>query len=468
VSATPRPAREPDNEIARLVLKDPNVVLNEFGDEDAYVMAVRGRLLVHPQSIHQDRLRSELEKIAKLVGSVDTTGGGEVKDAAAAPQPSEVQVWRLDDQEASPFEASRRLRDIGGHVQVKRTDGSTHEAPSVSPDHVALVSHGPGAGCPAGPPRAAHQPPNPFIDQWDEDDCHPTVAILDSGYIHVDPPHARLDERVTSVKGKWLDTSVDPAQWRLNPPDRITTDRHGRLICIVGHGTFIAGLVAHVSPQAEITVVGHRDAEEPIDKEYDEYRLWASEVSLANSMWRFRESQILQCGFAFPTLDDEPSLPFASAVQDVLEVNPDIAIVAPAGNERSNRRYWPAALPDVIGVAATKHDGRHPAWFSNWGSWLNCCAIGQDVRSTYIRWTGRVEDEDPTSIEHFEGWARWQGTSFAAPKISGAIARELTHHPEWTPRQAYDKLIAGETRVRVRDVSSNLWPGGTLPELVIH
>ena len=45
-------------------------------------------------------------------------------------------------------------------------------------------------------------------------------------------------------------------------------------------------------------------------------------------------------------------------------------------------------------LAATKHDGRFPAFFSNWGPWVDCCAIGADVRSTYIRWTGRVEDED--------------------------------------------------------------------------
>jgi hypothetical protein len=42
-------------------------------------------------------------------------------------------------------------------------------------------------------------------------------------------------------------------------------------------------------------------------------------------------------------------------------------------------------------------------------------------------------------------------------------------HPDWTPREAYDKLVAGETNVPVRPVTSELWPEGwTLPELVIH
>jgi subtilisin family serine protease len=479
VSATPnaRLGREPDNAVARLVLKDPNVVSNADEDDDAFVMAVRSHLLVHPEAtIHQDHLRSELEKVAKMVATVDAadgsrTKGADERDDAAAQQPQsrQVQVWRLDDPNKSTFEEARRLRDVGGAVQVARVDGGTDEVPSVTPNHVAIVSHGHGSGCPAGPPRAAHHPPNPFIEPYDDDDPHPHVAVLDTGYIYMDPPHGRLDERVTSVKGLWLDTSVDPAVWKPNPPDKITTDTDGRLIGIVGHGTFIAGLVAHVSPEAAITVVGHRDAELPVGRGENQYRLWASELSLANSLWRFREADVIQCGFAFPTLDDLASLPFTQTMQDVIGVNAEIAVVAPAGNEESTRRYWPAALADVIGVAATSHGGRFPARFSNWGPWCDCCAIGADVRSTYIRWTGRVEDEDPNEIEHFEGWARWQGTSFAAPKVSGAIARELALHPDWTPRGAYAKLVAGETSVIVRPVTSELWPEGwTLRELVIH
>lgn len=479
MSATPnaRLGREPDNAVARLVLKDPNVISNAHEDDDAYVMAIRSHLLVHPQAtIQRDQLQTELDQVAKLVATVDaadeggTTGCEERADAAAEPaQSRHIQVWRLDDPDKSPFEEARRLRDIGGMVQIARADGQHHEVPSVTPNHVAIVSTGRGSGCPAGPPRAAHHPPNPFIEPYDEDDPHPRVAVLDTGYIHMDPPHARLDERVTSVKGLWLDTSVDPAVWRPNPPDKITTDHQGRLIGIVGHGTFIAGLVAHVSPEAAITVIGHRDAEVPVGNGANQYRLWASEVSLTNSLWRYRDADVIQCGFAFPTLDDLMSMPFAHTMKDVIAVNPGVAVVAPAGNEESTRRYWPAALPDVIGVAATKHDGRDPARFSNWGPWCDCCAIGADVRSTYIRWTGRVEDEDPNEIEHFEGWARWQGTSFAAPKVSGAIARQLAMHPDWTPREAYDKLVAGETNVPVRPVTSELWPEGwTLPELVIH
>jgi hypothetical protein len=472
VSTTPdaRSEYEPDNAIARLVLKDPAIVSNAHESDDALVLAVRSQLLVHPSAADDGRLRHELEKIAQQVATSRAADGGNKREevAAAAARPNQVQVWRLDDPEKSPLDEARRLRDLSGPAKLVHRNGQSYELPSVTPNHVAIVSTGRGSGCPAGPPREVRAPRRPFIERY-EGGSGPRVAVLDTGYIYVDPPHERLDERVTSVLGEWLDTSVDPAVWRPNQPDAITTDADGRLIGIVGHGTFIAGLVAHVCSQAAITVVGHRDSEVPVGNGANQYRLWASELSLANSLWNYREADVIQCGFAFPTLDDEPSLPFATTMHEVDAVHPGIAVVSPAGNEESPRRYWPAALPDVIGVAATKHDGRHRAKFSNWGPWADCCAIGEDVRSTYIHWEGRVEDEHPDDVEDFEGWARWQGTSFAAPKVSGAIAREVAEHPEWTPRQAFDKLITGATGVRVRPVFNDLYPGGwTLPELCVY
>lgn len=472
MSTTPAPPEyEPDNAIARLVLKDPAIVSNARESDDALVLAVRSQLLVHQSVFHADtRLQQELEKIGKQVATV--AGAGGVADAAGEHQevgvPQQVQVWRLDDAEKNPLDEARRLRDLSGSVKLVHPDGQSFELPSVTPNHVAIVSGSRGSGCPAGPPRETGHPRRPFIERY-PGGHGPRVVVLDTGYIYVDPPHARLDERITAVVGEWLDTSVDPAVWRPNQEDAITTDANGRLIGIVGHGTFIAGLVAHVCPQAAITSVGHRDSEVPVGNGANQYRLWASELSLANSLWKYREADVIQCGFAFPTLDDEPSLPFTTTMQDVKAAHPGIAVVSPAGNEESPRRYWPAALPDVIGVAATKHDGQHRARFSNWGTWADCCAIGEDVRSTYIHWEGRVEDEHPDDVEDFEGWARWQGTSFAAPKVSGAIARAVAEHPEWTPAEAFDKLIAGQAGVPVRQVFDDLYPGGcTLPELSVY
>ena len=147
--------------MARLVLKDPNVISNAHEDDDAFVMAVRSHLLVHPKATaHQDRLQTELEKVAKLVTTVDgvgkcgTPGAKQADDVAAEQaQSRRIQVWRLDDPSKSPFDEARRLRDVGGTVQIARADGNTDEVPSVTPNHVAIVSGGRGSG--ARPARRA-------------------------------------------------------------------------------------------------------------------------------------------------------------------------------------------------------------------------------------------------------------------------------------------------------------------------
>ena len=92
-----------------------------------------------------------------------------------------------------------------------------------------------------------------------------------------------------------------------------------------------------------------------------------------------------------------------------------MVMVASAGNDASIRPTWPAAYPEVIGVAALGPAG--PAAFSNAGHWVDCCAPGVDLVSTFHR----APRHDPP----FHGWARWSGTSFAAPLVAAMIAREV-------------------------------------------
>jgi subtilisin family serine protease len=145
-----------------------------------------------------------------------------------------------------------------------------------------------------------------------------------------------------------------------------------------------------------------------------------------------------------------------------------VAVVAPAGNEQSCRRYWPAAHPEVIGVASTNRRGNGRAWFSNWGDWCDCCARGEYVYSTFVHWDGTVEGESLTDIEHFRGWARWDGTSFAAPRVSAAIAAEfVAGNRSTTPADVWEQLIAGRKGSTVTDATLSGAPGVPLPYLQI-
>jgi subtilisin family serine protease len=107
------------------------------------------------------------------------------------------------------------------------------------------------------------------------------------------------------------------------------------------------------------------------------------------------------------------------------------------------------------------------AHFSNWGPWLECATRGEDIVSAYIFWQGSVEGEPH---EDFRGWARWDGTSFAAPKVSAAIARELAENPNQTPLDAFQRIVTGQTQVDVDPVTDYVltpFPGVTLPQLHI-
>ena len=60
----------------------------------------------------------------------------------------------------------------------------------------------------------------------------------------------------------------------------------------------------------------------------------------------------------------------------------DAVGVAAAGNLQTCRPYFPAALPGVIGVGAVDRGG--PAWFTNFGSWVDACAPAVNVVSTFF------------------------------------------------------------------------------------
>lgn len=72
-----------------------------------------------------------------------------------------------------------------------------------------------------------------------------------------------------------------------------------------------------------------------------------------------------------------------------------------------SKKVWPAALPQVIAVGADKEGSLEPAAFSPVNTeWVDLMAPGEQVYSTY----------------ELKSYAHWDGTSFATPAVSGAIA----------------------------------------------
>ncbi|MCS6775070.1 MAG: S8 family serine peptidase [Chloroherpetonaceae bacterium] len=93
-------------------------------------------------------------------------------------------------------------------------------------------------------------------------------------------------------------------------------------------------------------------------------------------------------------------------------------IVGAAGNHGSTTRFYPAALPEVIAVAATDQNDMLPSWSAH-GSWVSVSAPGVQVHTT-TRTNSYV-------VAH--------GTSIACPHVAGLAAFLMAHNPTLTNAQ---------------------------------
>ncbi|MEV4274350.1 S8 family peptidase [Actinoplanes xinjiangensis] len=101
--------------------------------------------------------------------------------------------------------------------------------------------------------------------------------------------------------------------------------------------------------------------------------------------------------------------------------------IASGNEDRNGCKSSPAAAPDAITVGAVDSADRRAA-FSNWGNCLDIFAPGVDILS--------AAKGSNTATQ------KMSGTSMAAPHVAGAAALVLAAHPDWTPRQVRDDLVA--------------------------
>src|SRR5262249_4271580 len=135
-----------------------------------------------------------------------------------------------------------------------------------------------------------------------------------------------------------------------------------------------------------------------------------TEASVARSLWQHRRSQVINVGFAFPTLPSADVVPNTTDPSGPASWTFELAlggidaestvVVCPSGNQGCPIRQYPAAFhtaghPNVIGVGSISKDGARSV-FSNYGPWVACCTEGEKVVSTfYERWIGTTEEAEP-------------------------------------------------------------------------
>jgi hypothetical protein len=302
---------------------------------------------------------------------------------------------------ASPFLASPLLSSAGGGGCCCRCGGGG--ALTASP---FLASAGPS---PAAAPwfqasgrRRSTARPAPGPEEHDARSGEGVrVAVLDTGLAAVNKPAGLA---LNNLNG-------------FGDGDEPDEDGDGYLDPVAGHGTFIAGVIEQLAPGCEL------DVYEVLTTYGD-----GGEAEIAGVLVKLAAGDELSrpniVNLSFGSYSPIGMEVLADAIAALREVG--VIVVASAGNDASCAPTYPAALPGVVSVGALDKGGR-PAAFTNYGPWVRACTIGTDVVSWFFDgFDGAEPPHAKGDDDDFHGWASWSGTSFAAPRVVAALAREIS------------------------------------------
>jgi subtilisin family serine protease len=259
------------------------------------------------------------------------------------------------------------------------------------------------------------------------------VAILDSG---VDGAHPALNGRIAAGGFDFVDGDADPA----DAGNGLDDDGDGAVDEMAGHGTFMAGLVAAVAPDATILPIRVLDGDGVSNVFFVAMGIYHAVAQGAHVI-----NLSLAASSDNAILDDAIEAAHAAGA----------IVVAAAGNSNSAEPAHPAAHPLVIAVAATDAaDVRCP--FSNFGAAIAMSAPGLDVVSALPG----------------NGYGRWSGTSMSAALVSGSAALVHSALPGAGPaqvkavlQQAAEPIDAANPGFEGQLGSGRLEAAGSLPPI---
>jgi hypothetical protein len=189
-----------------------------------------------------------------------------------------------------------------------------------------------------------------------------------------------------------------------------------------GHGTMVAGLVHLIAPSAKIL---------PLKAFKADGTGYISDILRAIYFAISNHANILNMSFNLTSYSPE----LATAVH-IARLNGSISVAA-AGNSGQRTLVYPAALPDVMGIASTDNQDQLST-FSNYGSSLVWVAApGEGVVTTYP----------------FGTWAAGWGTSFSTPLTSGLAALLLSINP------FCDEYSASQSTAHAKPIDRNAGNG---------
>ncbi len=172
-----------------------------------------------------------------------------------------------------------------------------------------------------------------------------------------------------------------------------------------GHGTFIAGIIHLVAPEAEIVAYRVTDTAG-----------FSTGYVVAEAVLAAVEDGCRVINLSMVMAMEHEAL--SEAIQ--YAVQHGVVVIAAAGNDQFFYEKYPAADENTIAVAAVD-SVIALADFSCYGMHIDVCAPGTEVYSAHLD----------------TGYAWWGGTSFAAPFVAGQAALLFGEDPTMT----YDQIV---------------------------
>jgi hypothetical protein len=217
-----------------------------------------------------------------------------------------------------------------------------------------------------------------------------------------------------------------------------------------GHGTFVAGVARCMAPEADVFVANiFNVAGSALETDFVKKLDAALNLGV----------DIFNLSIVAPSRNDLPLQAFRAWLERTRQYKGVVVVVA-AGNSDSRVPEWPAAFPGVISVGALAADWRSRADFSNFGGWVDVYAPGRGLINAYATGTYTCRIAPYIGQQRkFYGMARWSGTSFSTPVVTGLIASRMSRTGE-NGQQAAAALLAEAQANAIPGVGAVLLPPG--------